>query len=520
MRSKYLLLIVFLFFGQILINAQTKVTTCELTNLYQLTLSKSPTLERQKIKNRMAKVDKQSASSRFDYQIFSDLSINRSGLNLFNADPRTDFVDGQIKTNNLSLSGGVQRIFRTGLTASVGIQYARIGDNLPFNSFNENVGAFISNNQTSTSLSLTQPLLKGRGKYITTANEKVANISIESQQYNTTFIASNEVYSMTLGYWQYLAATKSLEIYQGNEERVSKVLEITNELVKAEKKPMADLLQIQADLKGKERQTINAQQAVYSARQNLGRQIGFTTVESEGISLPENDFPNIDKIGTDLSLQDFLDVAYQNRNDLKAINKSLEILGIYLDVANNNIKPQLDLTGTVNYGGTDEGNGVDRFFSALGQQQGRNYQVGVGLKYLFPINNNAAEANQLNNQLQYNDQEILLKNQIRNIELNVSIAYNNFLNSIEAVKKSEQALIYHEEVFENEQFKFQNGLTTLLNLILFQERLTFAQLDFIQNQQQFAVAISNLRYETGTIFSEKQNGNTVNLDLFYSLPRK
>lgn len=520
MRSKYLLLIVFLFFGKVAIDAQTDAITCELTKLYQLTLSKSPTLERQIIQNRIAKIDKQSAASQFDYQIFSDLSINRSGFNFFNSDPRKDLVGNQLKTNNLSLSGGVQRVFRTGLITSASIQYARIGDNFPLNSLNENIGPFIHNNQTSTSLSLTQPLLKGRGRSITTANERVANIGIERQQFNTTFIYSTEVYNMTLGYWQYLAATKSLEVYKGNEERVRKVLEVTKELVKAEKKPMADLLQIQADLKGKERQTINAQQALYAARQNLGRQIGLTTIESEGISFPENDFPNIDKIENNLTLQYFLDIAYQNRADLKTIHKSLEILGIYLDVANNNIKPQLDLTGTVQYGGSDIGNGVDRFFSALGQQEGRNYQVGVGLKYLFPVNNNFAEANQLNNQLQYNDQEIALKNQVRNIELNVSIAYNNFLNSIEAVKKSEQALIYHEEVFENEQFKFQNGLTTLLNLILFQERLTFAQLDFIQNQQQFANAISRLRYETGTIFSEKQNENTVNLDLFYSLPRK
>ncbi|MFK8007120.1 MAG: TolC family protein, partial [Saprospiraceae bacterium] len=347
-----------------------------------------------------------------------------------------------------------------------------------------------------------------------------ANIGIENQQFNSTFISSNEVYNMTLGYWQYLTATKTLEIYNENEARVNKVLEITNELVKAEKKPMGDLLQIQADLKDKERLTILAEQGVFSARQNLGREIGFSTVESEGIGIPENDFPDIDKIEENLSLQDFLDIAYRNRADLKAINKSLEALGVYLDVANNNLKPQLDLTGIVSYGGQDIGNGVDRFFTAIGQQQGRNYQVGVGLKYLFPIQNNSAEANQLNNQLQYNDQEILLKNQIRNIELNVSIAFNNFLNSIEAVKKSEQALIYYEEVFKNEQFKFQNGLTTILNLILFQERLTFAHLDYIQNQQQFAIAISNLRYETGTIFSEKLNGNTINLDLFYTLPRK
>ncbi|MEM6379978.1 MAG: TolC family protein, partial [Bacteroidota bacterium] len=100
------------------------------------------------------------------------------------------------------------------------------------------------------------------------------------------------------------------------------------------------------------------------------------------------------------------------------------------------------------------------------------------------------------------------------------IAYNNLLNSVEAVKKSEQALRYYENVFENEQIKFQNGLTTLLNLILFQERLTFAQLDYIRNQQQFAIALSNLRYETGTIFSSEVANSQFDSAIFYSLPEK
>lgn len=521
MWSKYFTFtLLIIFFGQNSIDAQSDVTSCHLSNLYQLTLAKSPTLERQDIQNRIAKVNKQSTLSQFDYQLFSDFSINRLGYNFFNADPRNDIIGSQLKTNNLSLSGGVQRTFRTGLVARAELQYSRIGDNNPFNAFNEEIGAFISSNQTTTSFSITQPLLKGRGREITTANETIANIGIENQQFNSTFVVSNEIYEMTLSYWQYLTATKMLKIYQENEDRVNKVLDITNELVNAEKKPMGDLLQIQADLKDKQRQTILAQQNVFSARQNLGRAIGLTTLESEGIGAPENDFPSIDKITEEFTLKDFLDIAYENRPDLKAIHKSLEILKISLDVANNNLRPQLDLTGTVSYGGQDIGNGVDRFFTTFGQQQGRNYQVGVGLRYLFPIQNNFAEANQLNNQLQYNDQEIVLNNQIRNIELNVSIAYNNFLNSIEAVKKSEQALIYYEEVFKNEQFKFQNGLTTILNLILFQERLTLAHLDYIQNQQQFAIAISNLRYETGTIFFERLRGNTIDPDLFYTLPRK
>ena len=396
----------------------------------------------------------------------------------------------------------------------------RLADNNPLNTVGEQIGAFISNNTMTAFASVAQPLLRGRGRAIATANEQTADIGIESQLHNAAFITGGQVLGMALNYWQYVGAHQSLEVYRSNEDRVRKVLEITDELVKAEKKPAGDLVQVQADLKDKERQTILAQQQLFSARQNLGRALGISTVESTTIGLPQNDFPDINTINSDVSLQQLLDVAYANREDLKALKKSIEISSIYIDVAENNTQPQLDLSVFARYSGSEIGNDITNFFSAIGQQNGRNYQVGFGLNYLFPVNNNRAEAELLTNQLIYADQEVNIKDQIRNIELNVSIAYNNLINSVEAVKKSEQALRYFENVFENEQIKFQNGLTTLLNLILFQERLTFAQLDYIRNQQQFAIALSNLRYETGTIFSSEVANSQFDSAIFYSLPEK
>jgi len=522
MWSRYIFLCLF-FVGSTTLFSQADQISCDLSNLYQLTIDQSPSLQRQHILNRNAEVNKQAAASLFDYQLFSNLSLNRSGVNLFNADPRKDIIGDQVSTNNMGLSGGLQKTFRSGLTANAGIEYSRIADNFPFNSFNENVGSFVSNNNTSTTVSISQPLLRGKGRNITTANEKIAAINLESQLYSSSFIVSGELFNTVLAYWQYLGAQKALVIYQSNEARVNKVLDITTELVKANKRPTSDLAQIQADLKNNERQTITAQQQLYTARQNLGRQVGLNTVESEGIGFPSNDFPELTEVETVIDLSQLLSIAHENRADLKALGKTLDIAGVSLKVANNNLKPQLDLTAFVTYGGTDAGNNLTRIFTALGQQEGRNYQAGVGLSYVFPINNNAAEAALLSNQLQYSDREIQIKDQIRNIELNVGIAYNNFLNSIKSLEKSKQSLAYSEEVFQNEQFKFQAGLTTLLNLILFQERLTFAQLDYIQNQQQFAIAISNLRFETGTLFTHDQNttqNKPIDLDIFYSLPKE
>ena len=105
----------------------------------------------------------------------------------------------------------------------------------------------------------------------------------------------------------------------------------------------------------------------------------------------------------------------------------------------------------------------------------------------------------------------------RNIDLNVSIALNNLENSVEVLEKAKRALEFYQEVYNNEQVKFKNGMTILLNLIQFQERLTFAELDYLQAHQQVAIAIVSLRYETGTLLLNKK-GNKGNKELFFTIP--
>lgn len=522
MLLKYLRILGIVCLGTGTLLAQAQEISGDLLNLYQLTLAKSPTVKRQQIQTGIAEAARQTARSQFDYQLASDLSLSRGGYNLLGADPRRSIVGNEINTNDLLLSAQLQRTFRSGTMASIGLNYQRVADSYPLTAFNEEVGAFFADNNTSTSLSITHPLLRGRGRDIVTAGETLAKLGWERQQGNAVFITSQQLLRTLNAYWQYRGASESYEVYQANEARVRSVLQMTKELVAADKKPTGDLTQVQADLIDKERQTIIAGQSLYNAQQNLGRSLGLETEASTQISQPLSAFPTLDTAQAPPSLNELLEIARTNRADLRALSKQLEQQDMQLEVAENNLRPQLNANAFANYGGAAMGNGIDRFVQALANDEGRNYQVGVGLNYLFPLNNNQAEAAMLRTQLETADIETFYRDQIRNIELNVSIAYNNYLNSVEAVKKADQSLRYYEEVFENEQFKFQNGLTTLLNLILLQERLTFAQLEFIQAQQQYAIAISNLRFETGTLFTGNEintNSQAVDPAIFYSLPR-
>ncbi len=497
----------------------------DLIQLSRLTFDKSPIVKRNNLQIDNSEASFQIQRGTFDYQFSSGLSLSNRRANLFDVDPRNSILgnDDFIETRNTGFSLGVQRKFRTGLSANISVDYSQLSDNFPINSFNQNVGEFISDHTVTSTFSLTQPLLRGRGLKITTALEKSSSLQVESIQHNFELTTSFELLQMGIAYWQYLTAYKNLEIFKQNEERVSNVLRITQELVKADKKPAGDLIQIMADLANQERQTRVAEQNLYNARVNLSRAIGLDEKESQQIGIPTNEFPAITTSGFDESITatPFINLAKENRKDLKAFEKQLEALELRLDLASNNRKPQLDLTGFVSYGGMNMGNGVQKAFNSLSNTEGRNYTIGARLNLSFPFSNNLARGTFLQNKTAVTDQEIATNNLGRNIDLNVSIALNNLKNSVLILQKAEETLGYYQNVFDNEQVKFQNGLTTLLNLILFQERLTFAQLEYLQAQQLFASAIITIRHETGTLITMNENKlvlSSITKDIYYTTP--
>lgn len=498
------------------------VIECELIHLTELTLKNSPLIKRNGLEVNKAEANRQVQSSAFDYQLVSGFSLNHNQSNLFNQDPRNEIFDGPLKANYAELNGGLQRKYRSGLLVNLNLAHTQVSDNFPLNRFNEMVGAYYSDHNTSTTLSLTQPILKGRGRKIATAAEKASEIYIESTQHEYILNASYEVLQMGIAYWQYLNAFERLKIFEENENRVRNVLEITEELVKADKKPTSDLVQIKADLADQQRQTTTARQNLHNIKINLGRVIGLKVEESMQMSVPLNKFPSIEGSGylDAADINPFVDIARKNRSDVLANEKAQEALELELDLAKNNLKPQLDLTGFMTYGGMAMGSGVNLMFAPSANREGRDVATGFKLNFSFPLNNNLALANYSQRQILLDGQMIANGDLLRNIDLNVSIALNNLSNSVLILQKAQESLSYFQEVFENEQVKFQNGLTTLLNLILFQERLTFSQLEYLQAQQQFAVSIINLRFETGTLLSTPENATSPSIDTetYYRLP--
>lgn len=519
MRFYKFIYVLFTGLGVTSLYGQSKIN-CDLVEISNIAFEKNPSIIRSGYTIKDAEGDFQIQRSAFDVNLFSEVAVKHNKYTLFDADPRNQYMDKFLKTNTLDFSAGLQKKLRSGQITDISLKYGFNNNNFPYDSFNQYVGAFWGNHLGSVNFSLTQPLLKGRGREVTTISERVSQLYIENTRSNNEFTNSYTILQIGQAYWSYYLAYKSLEIYKENEGRVRNVMDVTKELIKADKKPAGDIAQVNADLYNQEKLTAVAQQGLYEARINLGRVIGLSNEESLQLDIPVNDFPAIteSQYRTNLDQNSLIRIAKEKRGDLKAVEKISDALEIQYKLAENNKKPQLDLTGFVFYGGAIAGNGIDKAFSSFTNNEGRNLGAGAKLTFTFPVNNNLAKGNYAKSMIALNDQKISNENLERNIELNISNAINTLDNSVVVLERAKEALDSYKEAFNNEQVKLQAGLTTILNVILFQERLTSAELQYLQAYQKFANAIINLRHETGTLISQGDKGFTLNQEVFYTIP--
>lgn len=496
------------------------VTIAELANL---TLDESPSIQQSLLAVKHAQGSERVQRSAFDYYLTSSIGTNRSVNTLFSQDPRNESLNGDLRTNEVSSSVGLNKSLRTGQTIRFDVGYLSRFDNYTLNRFNESIDPNVRDHYTTGSIAVIQPLLRGRGGMVATAQEKSAQLSLKSTQSDLSFNHAVQVRAMANAYWQYQLAYQSFLVYQENEARVRRVLEVTEDLVKGEKKPRAELLQVEADLANQKRLTDVANQNLITARLNLGRVVGLSEEDSQLIGVPEDDFPSVDEsgYGGDLSLELMQQMAKANRKDIEANQLTSQSLALLIHFADNQRKAQLNLRGAMNYGGASMGNNWSDVGDSFTSSQGRDVGFEVGLTFDIPVNNNRAQGTFLESQARFEDQQVQANNLIRNVDLNVSIALNNIENSASILLNARKSFEHYQQVYENEKTRFRNGRTTLLNLIIFQERLTYAQLEYLQARQRYGLAIIELRFETGTLYAQNissTGGLFFTSDVFYKIP--
>ena len=339
----------------------------------------------------------------------------------------------------------------------------------------------------------TQPLLRGFGRDINTSQITIARNNLEQSEIQFEQQVMNLVVQATNSYWDLVAAHEDIRVQEGALARAQQTYEDNLRQVEIGTLAPIEVVQAQQAVAGTRESLIVAQASLTLLEDNIKTMI--TRVPDPALVLlrlnPIEDIRNrTDQI---LPVEGAIQQALLNRPELRQAELAIRNAGINLRVAENNLLPQLNLTGSYTQTGlggsqliTSGGGfglenrvitripgGVGGAFSDIFGFDFTGYQVGFTLQ--IPLSNRSAQANVARNvvqQRQVISQQALTAQQIA---LEVRNAYNQIATSQARIEAASVSRELAERRLDAENRKFELGASSIRFVLDEQQNLTQAE---------------------------------------------
>jgi outer membrane protein TolC len=162
----------------------------------------------------------------------------------------------------------------------------------------------------------------------------------------------------------------------------------------------------------------------------------------------------------------------------------------------NQLFPEVDMTGSYGYSGTGK-----EFSDAFGQVQSRNSPFwSVGAQMVVPLTQTAARNNLKAAKASRDQQVLTLKAQEQNTLITIENDIATARIDYASVGATHEARLYAEAALEAEQKKYENGKSTLFDILGLQAKLTTARSDEITALAAYNVDLAMLSYDEGSTF--------------------
>lgn len=297
-------------------------------------------------------------------------------------------------------------------------------------------------------------------------------------------------------YYLFLGTTALLEAKQADLKNVTESFEASKQLYLAGIKTKLDVLQAEVNVL-----TTKADIVDLEGRQRIALGALLTTT-----GLPANSALPPDVIGK-LPIELPFDVVTQNIDDLIAIAKEQRP---DLNAAYAQYESDKELVGVAIAAGmptlTLEGDFQKN--KILNLPQSNYIQSTVFIAFNVPIFTGFAltydlKKAQENMRLSAANMELLTQQ----VMLEVLTSYYNFKTAEEAMKLDEKALEASFESYNLALAQYQDGIGTILDLLLSQQNLSTARATLVQDRTRWAIALANIAFNTGVLIPFKNNPN-------------
>jgi outer membrane protein len=437
---------------------------------------------------------------RFDPLVTSSFADNRT------KSPAITQVQGAAILDTLSqtTSFGYAQTFQTGTNFQTSFNASKLSTNDSLSLVNPSIA-------TDLQFTVTQPLLRNFGLFPNRAPILIAQRNLH--QARSVFQGeANDIILQTVGnYWNVVLARESLTVQRKSLEEAQKSYDHDKKALGLGALPPLDIYRSESQVASRRVGVIQAEYALKQAEDQFRQVIGadldpaMRVLDLELTDQPEplGALPSTD-IATTLAR------ALVNRPELEATRQQLAGDELSIRLAHNSLKPDLELSGFYS------GNGLagNQFNTAvppvlvsrtgLGDGLSQSFHFtypayGASLSLTLPIKNHSAEANLADASVSRRRDQYQQRRTTQNITLEVSNAVHALEQTKLSMEASKVALDLAQQSLHADERKYELGAETVFFVLDAQTQLAQAELNLIQAQVNFQIAVAQVDHATGDL---------------------
>ncbi|HEY6969486.1 MAG TPA: TolC family protein [Candidatus Angelobacter sp.] len=443
----------------------------------------------------------QRAQQPFDPLIVSSFSPTRS------VSPSASTLAGAstLSTLNQTSSFGYSQQFQTGTAFGVSLATTRATTNSSFATVNPSFNSGLT-------FSLAQPLWRRRGLFPNRAPIIIAQRGV--RQSHATFEAqvSDLVQRVVNQYWDVVQARKNLDVLKKSLELAQASYDRDKRALELGALPPLDIYRSESQVAQRKIAVIQAEYSLKQVETLLRQTVGADLDARIGaLDLDLTEKVEISGQLATIDLEDALTVALKNRRELEAQKQQLAIDDTNVKLANNNLKPDLNLSATYTSSGlggmvfASDGSllSAGGFGDSISQLGGFSFPTyGMSLQLRLPIRNSSAQAD-LGTALVSKRRSLYQK---RSLEQSISTEVKNAVHDLEqaelVITAAQTSRDLSAKNLSAEERKYQLGAETIFFVLDAQNQLSQAELTLVQAQISYQRALTEVDHATGTLLDK------------------
>ncbi len=426
---------------------------------------------------------------------------------------RLDAADVLTQNSN-DYSAQISQTIPTGGSFSVNIDSSRYDMNRTGTHINPSYSSRLAFN-------FQQPLLKNFGLTISRREIIVAKNRLEVSGKDFQKALQDTVYSVEEAYWNLVYAVETLKVRQKSLKLAGDLLERNRRAVEIGTMAPIEIINAQASVAQREADILAAEAAVKNNEDILKTilNLGVENKQLEEVNIIPTDSPTYEK--KEISLDEALSIAMNNRPDLQASRINLKNTQIDLTYAKNQMLPELNLSasywspgvsGTQLIYAPDDPYGIGDPIDVIpGGASGslkdmfnfryRNWAIGFTLN--IPVNNILSRAAYAQAKVNLEQSQLSLKYQEQQVFRDIKIAVRDAETNFKRIQAYQAARELAEKQLEAEEEKLKVGLSTNYYVLQYQTTLADSLTQELKAIIDFNLSLARLNRDLGINLKEK-----------------